>query len=119
MVGGCFIAARSTSLGVLQRAQLDLQPGEAAVDGLVDGRRRIDRFAVAPHPLVPTFAKQLVGLLDHRLALGPHLGRLRGQDVGHRACLAELLVQSLAVAAGQGRRVMLRGHPDALVFKRE
>ena len=31
----------------------DLQPGEAAIDGLVDGRRRVDRFAVARHPLVP------------------------------------------------------------------
>ena len=66
-----------------------------------------------------TFAKQPVGLLQHRLGLGPHLGRLRGEDVGHRTRLAELLVQSLAVAAGKGRRVMLRGHPAALVFKRE
>ena len=31
----------------------NLQPGEAAIDGLVDGRGRIDRFAVARHPLVP------------------------------------------------------------------
>jgi hypothetical protein len=36
---------------------------------------------------------------DHRFALRPHLGRLRRQDIGHRTRLAELLVQSLAVAA--------------------
>jgi hypothetical protein len=36
----------------------DFQPREAAVDGLVDRRRRIDRLAVAPHPLIPTFAEQ-------------------------------------------------------------
>jgi hypothetical protein len=41
------------------------------------------------------------------------------QAVCHRTRLAELLVQSLAVATGKGRRVMLRGHPAALVFKRE
>jgi hypothetical protein len=51
-------------------------------------------------------------LLDHRLALGSHLSRLGGQDVGHRACLAEFFRQSLAIAARQRRRVILRGHPD-------
>src|ERR1700719_3131013 len=30
-------------------------------------------FAVAPHSFVPALAKQLVGLLNHRFALGPHL----------------------------------------------
>ena len=49
---------------------------------------------------------------DKRLALGPRLGRLRGEDVGHRPRLAEFLVQSLAVASGEGRRVVLRRHPD-------
>ncbi|MCK1641299.1 hypothetical protein IVA95_27890 [Bradyrhizobium sp. 157] len=43
--------------------------------------------------------KQSVSLLDHRLALGPDLGRLGSQDVGHRARLAELFRQSLAIAA--------------------
>src|ERR1700681_396799 len=92
----------------------DLEPGKAAVDGLVDGRRRVDRFAVAPHPLVPAFAEQSVGLLQHGLGLGSYLSRLRSEDVCHRTRLAELLVQSLAVAARKRRRVMLRGHPDAL-----
>lgn len=32
---------------------LDLEPWKASVDGLVDRRRRVDRFAVRPHPLVP------------------------------------------------------------------
>jgi hypothetical protein len=90
----------------------DLQPGKAAVDGLVDRRRRVDRLAVAPHSLIPTPAQQLVGLLDHRFTLGPHLRRLRGEDVGHRARLPELLFQSLAVAARQGCGVVFRGHPD-------
>ena len=91
----------------------DLEPGKAAVDGLVDGRRGIDRLAVRPHPLVPAFAEQPVGLLQHGLGFGPHLGRLRGEDVGHRARLAEFLVQSLAVAARQGRGVMFRRHPTS------
>jgi nucleotidyltransferase/DNA polymerase involved in DNA repair len=38
--------------------------------------RRVDRFAVGPHPLVPAFAKRAVGLLQEGLGLGPHLGRL-------------------------------------------
>jgi hypothetical protein len=90
----------------------DLKPGKASIYSLIDGGRRIDRFAVAPHPLVPAFAKQPVSLLDHGLALGPHLRRLRGQDVRHRTCLAELFCQSLAIAARQGGGVILRGHPD-------
>jgi hypothetical protein len=32
----------------------------------------------------------------------PHLGRLRGENIGHRARLAELPVQSFAVSAGTG-----------------
>jgi hypothetical protein len=60
----------------------DLKPGKAAVDGLVDGRRRVDRLAVRPHPLIPTFAQQSIGLLQHALGLGPHLHRLRCQDTG-------------------------------------
>jgi hypothetical protein len=103
----------------LASGALDLQPRKAAVDGLVDRGRRIDRFAVRPHPFVPTLAEQPVGLLQHGRGLGSHLSRLRCEDVCHRTRLAELLAQSLAVAAGKGRRVMLRGHPAALVFKRE
>ena len=37
----------------------DLQPRKAAVDRLVDGRRRVDRLAVGPHALVPAFACEL------------------------------------------------------------
>ena len=47
---------------------------------------------------------------DQGLALSPSLGRLRGEDVGHRARPAELLAQRLAVASGERRRVMFRGH---------
>jgi hypothetical protein len=90
---------------------LDLQPGKAAVNGLINRRGRIDRLAVGPHPFVPAFTEQPIGLLDQCFALGPHFGRLRCQDVGHRSRLAELLVQSLAVTSGEGRRVVLRRHP--------
>jgi hypothetical protein len=90
----------------------NLQPREATVDGLIYGRRRVDRFAVAPHPLVPAFAEKFVGLLDHRFALCPYLRRLCGKDPGHRAGLSQLLCQSLAVAAGQGRGVVFRRHLD-------
>jgi hypothetical protein len=91
---------------------LNLQPGEAAVDGLVDGRRRINRLAVAPHPLVPASAEKFVGLLDQRFALRPHLGRLGGKDAGHHPRFPELLGQSLPVTARKGRRMIFRGHPD-------
>src|ERR1700677_2747579 len=63
----------------LAAGALDLQPREAAVDGLVDGRRWIDRFAIGPHSLIPAFAEQRVSLLQHRLGLGPHFGRLHCQ----------------------------------------
>jgi hypothetical protein len=36
------------------------------------------------------------------VGLGSHLGRLRSEDVCHRTRFAELLVQSLAVAARKG-----------------
>ena len=64
-----------------------------------------------------SFHQEFHQLADHRLALGPHLRRLGGQDVGHRACLAELFGRSLAVATRQGRRVILQpgqsGRPGA------
>ena len=106
------MAARSTSLGRLATRALNLQPGKAAVDGLVDRRRGVDRLAVGPHPFVPTLAEQPVRLLDECFALCPHLGRLCGQDVGHRTRLAELLLKGLSVSSGEGRRVVLRRHPD-------
>ena len=99
--------------GGLAAGAPDLKPGEAGIDGLVDVRRGIDRLAVGPHPFVPAFAKELVGLLQHGLGFGPDLGRLRGEDVGHRARLPELLVESLAVAARQWCGVMFRRHPTS------
>ncbi len=72
----------------------------------------LDRLAIGPHPLVPRFAKQPVGLLQHGFGLGPHLGRLRSE----RGCWssrvpAELLAQGFTVAAGQGHGMMFRRHP--------
>jgi hypothetical protein len=46
------------------------------------------------------FRTAAVCLLEHGLGLGTHLGRLRGQDAGHRARLPEFLVQGLAIASG-------------------
>src|SRR3954451_3681640 len=83
------------ALGPAARA-LDLEPRVAAVDALVDGRRRIDRPAVGPHLLVPGFAQQLVGRPDQGRAFGPGVGRLRGEDRGHRTGPPELLGESLA-----------------------
>jgi hypothetical protein len=79
----------------LAAGALDLQPGGAAVDCLVDGRRWVDRFALAPHSLVPAFAEEPVGLLKHGLGLGPHLRRLGGQDPGHRTRLPSSLFSAL------------------------
>jgi hypothetical protein len=61
-------------LRILQRREIDiagglassasnLQPGEAAVYGVVDVERWVDWLAVALHPLVPALAKEFVGLL--------------------------------------------------------
>jgi len=52
---------------------LDFQPGKAAVDRLVNCWGGVDRLAIAPHPLVPAFTEQPIGLLDQRSALGSHL----------------------------------------------
>src|SRR5437588_12400680 len=49
--------------GLASRA-LDFQPGKAAVDSLVNCWRGVDRLAIAPHPLVPAFTEQSIGLLD-------------------------------------------------------
>src|ERR1700678_2112789 len=48
---------------------LDFQPGEAAVDGLIDCRARIDGTAVAPHTFVPRLAGEVVGFPDQPVAL--------------------------------------------------
>jgi hypothetical protein len=93
---------------------LDLQPGKAAVNGLVYGRRRVDRLAVAPHPLVPAFPEQSVGPLQHSFGLGPQLGRLCGEDAGHCTRLVELLAESLTDVSGKGHGVVLRRHPGIL-----
>ena len=45
--------------GRLAARALNLQPGKAAVEGLVDCRRGVDRLAIGPHPLIPALAEQL------------------------------------------------------------
>lgn len=53
----------------------DLQPRKAAVYRPVDGGRSIGSPS-GPHPFVPAFTEQPVGLRDNRFALSPHFGRL-------------------------------------------
>ena len=65
-------------------SELPFNNGKLYTAGNVDRRRWIDRLAVGPHPFVPTFTEQLVGLLDQRFALRAHLRRLRGENAGHR-----------------------------------
>src|SRR5690348_581390 len=96
-------------LGLAARA-LDFQPRVAAIHGLIDRRRRIDRAAISPYFFVPAFAEQLVGLADQRCSLGSGLSRLRGEDRRHRTRPAELLPEGLAVASGQRGRMVLGGH---------
>ena len=104
--GGKVDLARCSAAGAL-----DLEPRKAAVDGLVDGGGRVYRLTVRPHPLVPAFAGQLVGLPDQRLALGPEFLGLLREDRRHRAGLAELLAESLAVTSGERGRVIFRRDP--------
>ena len=93
----------------------DLEPAIAAVDRLVDRRRRVDRFAIRPHAFIPAFAQQLVRRSDQRLPLGSRLRRLRGQDRGHGTGAAELFGEGLAVAPREGCRVVLRRHRRRLI----
>jgi hypothetical protein len=91
-------------------AALDLQPWEAAVDGLIDGRARIDWSAVAPHLFIPALTGEVVGFPDQRLALAPLFRRPLSKDVRHRPRLRKLFLESFAVAAGQRGRVQFRSH---------
>jgi hypothetical protein len=89
------------SLSLSPRA-LDLQPIVAAVDSLVDRRRRIDRLAVGPHPLVPALAEQPIRSPEQGLTLGSGLSGLCSEDRGHRARPAELLQKSISIRSGLG-----------------
>jgi hypothetical protein len=77
----------------------DLQPREAAVERLVDRRRRVDRLAVGPHALVPASTGKLVCLPDQGFAAGAQVIRLPGKHQRHAACLRQFLFQGLADAA--------------------
>lgn len=46
-------------------------PWVTLVDGLIEGRARIDGATVAPHSFIPSLAGKIVGLADQRLALLP------------------------------------------------
>jgi hypothetical protein len=89
---------------------LDLQPGVAAIDGLVDRGRRVDRPPVGPHPFIPALAGEIVRLADQRLAGGALLERALGRNARHGARLGQLFGERLAVAARQRRGVTFRRH---------
>lgn len=94
----------------LTAGALDFQPWITTVDGLVDRGRGIYWLAVCPHAFIPARAQKAVGLLDECFTFRASRRGLRCQNSGHRARLAKLLAKSLAVTAGQRRRVVLRSH---------
>ena len=90
----------------------DLQPREAAVDGLVDRRRRVDRLAVAH---IRSFQLSQSSLSACWIRVSP-LARISADCAARMLVIARALpsslLQSLAVASGEGRGVMFRRHPD-------
>jgi hypothetical protein len=67
------------------------------------GRALETRF---PHALVTALAGEDVDLADQSFLGGPLLGRSLAENRRHRARSRDLLLLSLAVAAGQGRAVV-------------
>jgi hypothetical protein len=59
----------------------DFEPGETAIDRLLNGRRGVDRPAVAPHLLVPALAGEVIGLADQGFSDTPLLLGLLGEDI--------------------------------------
>lgn len=96
------LAAAETARQVVDEGGWRSEPGRPSA--------RIDRLAGGPHPFVPAFAQQLVRSPDQRFPLGSGLDRLRGQDRLHGAGAAEFFGESLAVASGTWRRVVLGCH---------
>ena len=99
----------NVTLGPAPRA-LDFQPGEAAIDGLLDGGRGIDRPTVAPHLLIPALTGEVVRFAYQRFANPPLLLGLLGEDLRHGPRLHQLFCQRLAVAAGERSRVIFGCH---------
>jgi hypothetical protein len=77
----------------------------SAVDRLIDRWRRIDRLAVRPHVLVPTFVWQLVRRSDLGLPFGPCFGSWR-EDRSQGTGAAEFSSESFSVAPGKRGRVV-------------
>jgi hypothetical protein len=88
VVGACFIAARSTSLGDLQRSQRisnQAKPPLTAWSMVGDGS------IGSPSLHIRSFQLSHISLSACWIIASP---------LAHRACFAELLVQRLAIAAG-------------------
>ena len=121
VVGGCFMAARSTSLGVLQREHWISSQGKPPLIAQID-----DSAADRPAPYRTTFARSTISQSNRSaccnawVSLGPHLGQAarRGCWRSSHTCLPSSWFRAFAVAAGQGRRMILRGHPASKRVKR-
>jgi hypothetical protein len=102
---------------------LDLQPRKAAVDGLIDGGRGINRLPVALHSLVPAFAEQLVSLLNERFTRVhtpyPADARLRVHRAPGipRALFSEGDNQGINSRRATGARGRLSCAPSCLTFE--
>jgi hypothetical protein len=93
--------------GLAPRA-FDFQPWEAAVDGLIYRRARIDGATVAPHPFIPALTGEVVRFPDQCFALAPLFCRPLSENLRHGSRFGKLLCQRLAVAAGQRGRMVFR-----------
>jgi hypothetical protein len=64
----------------------DFEPWVAAVDGLVDRGRRVDRAVVRPHALIPALTKKVIGFSDQGLTGGALLVRSPGRRSHQLSC---------------------------------
>lgn len=95
MNAGCRKPPQSAEIDAVQRLAaeaLDFEPRKAAVDRLIDRGRRVHWFAVAPHPLIPALAGEIIRFLNKRLTLAAQLISLSRQNAGHSPRLSELLL---------------------------
>src|SRR6185437_963922 len=92
----------------------------AAADGLVDGRRWMDRLAVRPHAFVQDSQSNFVGLLDQGIAFGPEFVRLSREHGRHGAALPSSFFNAfLSPPAERARRGTSApsGHPWLRQFR--
>jgi hypothetical protein len=74
--------------------------------------------AVAPHLFIPAFTGEVVRFPDQRLALAAVFSRPLGENVRHGPRLRKLFLEEFAVAAGDGRWMVLRSHGERVRTRR-